>query len=114
MYLTLTFRKTLVLFCENSSQYYIRLKIFVIVSSSCTWSSIHKYLFNHNSKWGCIALVRKILAYDTYRKNIGQYMKLKQPHFTEKLIFLAILYVNSVYKISEMYLSCALTFITKK
>ena len=41
-------------------------------------------------------------------------MKLKQPHFTEKRICLATLYVNSVYKISEMYLSCELTFITKK
>ena len=41
-------------------------------------------------------------------------MKSKQPHFIEKLICLAILYVNLVYKISEMYLSWALTFITKK
>ena len=38
------------------------------------------------------------------RENIGQCMKSRQLQFSEKLICLAILSFNSVYKFSEMYL----------
>ena len=58
--------------------------------------------------------LRKNFACETYRENIVQYMKSKQLPFTEKFICLAILSVNSVYKISEMYLSYSLNFTRKK
>ena len=48
-----------------------------------------------------IALVRKKLE---KCENIGQFMKSKQLPFIEKLLRLAILSVNSVYKFSEMCL----------
>ena len=45
IYLTLTFRKILVVIYEYSPQRYLRLKTFLIASSSCSWFSINKYLF---------------------------------------------------------------------
>ena len=36
------------------------------------------------------SMVRKNLAYETYRVNIGQYMKSKQLPFVEKFICLAV------------------------
>ena len=46
VYLTLIFKKTLVVICQNSSQHYIRLKTVLIVSASCTRFSILKCLLN--------------------------------------------------------------------
>ena len=57
---------------------------------------------------------QKYFAYETYRENIGQYMKSKQLPFIERFIRLAILPVSSVYKFSEMYLSYSLNFSTNK
>ena len=49
-----------------------------------------------------------------YSENIGQYMKSKRLPFIEKVICLAILFVNSVHKFSEMDLSYCLRFTTNK
>ena len=57
-----------------------------------------------------LALVRKILAYETYSESIGQYMKSKQLLFIEKFICLA----NSVYKFSEIFLAYSLNSTTFK
>ena len=64
--------------------------------------------------WWRIALVRKNFAYEMYSENIGPHVKPKQLPFIKKLISLAILSVNSVYKFSELYVSYSLNFTTNK
>ena len=116
--LTSTFRKTLVVICQNSWQHNIRLKTFLIVSSSYTWFSIHKYLFKQNILcwiiWWHTALIRKNFAYQMFRENIGQWMKSKQLSFIEKFICLAILSANPVRTFSEIYLFYSFNFTTNK
>ena len=61
-----------------------------------------------------MALVRKNFVYEMHSENIGPHVKLNQLPFIKKLISLAILSVNSVYKFSELYVSYSLNFTTNK
>ena len=90
---------------ENIGRYLLK---FITTLSQIKTFSQHLF-FLHLAFYDALLWLEK-----TYSENVGQYMKLKQLPFIEKFICLAILCVNSVYKFSEMYLSCSLNFSTNK